>query len=243
VAVARFFHCTCKAVLDGLLGSKSTDIGILGDISNYFGVVESNGRGMLHLHTLVWVRGNLGFIRLRDRILADDHFANRMVGFLETVMMHSLHGSDEDPGTPVSHKPPPSTGPETDTEFIQSLLRDSNHVARTKQVHSKNHTATCFKYHQQRSLHNVCRFGMPRDLLKASKVDEHGIIHLARNHAWVNPWNPSIASCIRSNHDISWIPTVSKSLSLLYYITNYATKDDVSTVPYGDESCIIETDN
>jgi hypothetical protein len=65
VAVARFFHHTCTAVLDGLLGSKSADVGILGDVSNYFGVVESNGRGMLHLHTLVWLRGNLGFSQLR----------------------------------------------------------------------------------------------------------------------------------------------------------------------------------
>jgi hypothetical protein len=39
-----------------------------------------------------------------------------------------------------------------------------------------------------------------------------------------------MASCIRSNQDISWIPTVAKALCLIYYITNYATKDDVS--PY-----------
>jgi hypothetical protein len=54
MAVARFFHTTCKAILDGLLGSKPGETGILSDISNYFGVVESNGRGMLHLHALVW---------------------------------------------------------------------------------------------------------------------------------------------------------------------------------------------
>ncbi|KAJ5318263.1 hypothetical protein N7476_004683 [Penicillium atrosanguineum] len=229
VAVARFFHYTCKAVLDGLLCSKTTDIGILGEVSNYFGVVESNGRGMLHLHTLVWVRGNLDFIRIRDRILADGDFASRMIGFLESVVKHSLHDSHEDPDSAISNTTPPSTGSETDSEFIQNLSYDSNRVAYTKQLHSKRHTATCFKYRPQRSNNNVCRFGMPRDLLDASKVDEHGIIHLARNHAWVSPWNPSIASCIRSNHDISWIPTVSKSLSLLYYITNYATKDDVSS--------------
>lgn len=35
VAVARFFHYTCKAILDGLLGSKPGETGILGDISNY----------------------------------------------------------------------------------------------------------------------------------------------------------------------------------------------------------------
>jgi hypothetical protein len=71
---------------------------------------------------------------------------------------------------------------------------------------------------------------MPRSLVSASTIDELGVIHLARNHGWVNPWNPAIASCIRSNQDISWIPTVAKALSLIYYVTNYATKDDVS--PY-----------
>lgn len=69
---------------------------------------------------------------------------------------------------------------------------------------------------------------MPRELVPTSTIDEFGIIHLVRRHPWVNPWNPALASCLRSNHDISWIPTVSKSLSLIYYITNYATKDDVS---------------
>ncbi len=53
VAVARFFYYICKAILDGLLRSKSGEIGIFGDVSNYFGVVEANGRGMLHLRTLV----------------------------------------------------------------------------------------------------------------------------------------------------------------------------------------------
>jgi len=71
---------------------------------------------------------------------------------------------------------------------------------------------------------------MPRELRPNSEFDELGVIHLTRNHGWVNPWNPAIASCIRSNQDISWIPTMAKTLCLIYYITNYATKDDVS--PY-----------
>ncbi|KAJ6102597.1 hypothetical protein N7486_005024 [Penicillium sp. IBT 16267x] len=179
VAVARFFHCICRAVLDGLLGSKPAEMGILGDVSNYFRVIESNGRAMLHLHTLVWMRGNL----------------------------------DSSPGASVLSTPPLPTTPESDSEFIQKLFLNSNAIARTRQLHSKRHTATCFKYRQPGSAHDSYRFGMLRDLLEASKV---------------NPWNPSIASYIRSNHNISWIPTVSKSLSLLYYIINYATKDDVS---------------
>lgn len=229
VAVAKFFHYTCKAVLDGLLGGKPTELGILGDVSNYYGVVESNGRGMLH-HTLVWMRGNLGFSQLRERILTDRSFADRMIRFLETVIMQSLHVFDDDNSENTSRMPPSPTTSISDSEFAEKLFVDSNSIACTKQLHSKNHTATCFKYRKRGSASTSCRFQMPRSLVDVPKVDEWGIIHLARNHAWVNPWNPSIPSCIRSNHDISWIPTVSKSLSLLYYITNYATKDDVSPV-------------
>ncbi|KAH1907588.1 hypothetical protein KXW47_001287, partial [Aspergillus fumigatus] len=54
VAVAEFFHHVCEAVLHGLLSGNDDTEGVLGDISNYFGVVESNGRGTLHLHALLW---------------------------------------------------------------------------------------------------------------------------------------------------------------------------------------------
>lgn len=71
VAVTQFFHHTCKAIFDGLLGSNTGRIGILGQVSNHFAVVEINGRGMLHLHALVWLTGNLEFGTLCDRVLLD----------------------------------------------------------------------------------------------------------------------------------------------------------------------------
>lgn len=105
-----------------------------------------------------------------------------MIGFLETVVVHSLYSSDEGSRSTIPNSSPLLTGLETDAEFIEKIFYDSNRVTHTKQLHSKRHTATCFKYRPQRSNGNLCRFGIPRDLLKASKVDEHGIIHLARNH-------------------------------------------------------------
>ena len=43
----------------------------------------------------------------------------------------------------------------------------------------------------------------------------------------INRWNPLISSVLRSNHDISFIPSTSKTLASVYYMTNYATKDDI----------------
>jgi hypothetical protein len=43
----------------------------------------------------------------------------------------------------------------------------------------------------------------------------------------INNWNPLISSILRSNHDITFIPSMTKTLASVYYMTNYATKDDV----------------
>ena len=41
VAVAQFFDRTCKGIFDGLLGSNTGRVGILGQVANQFGVVET----------------------------------------------------------------------------------------------------------------------------------------------------------------------------------------------------------
>lgn len=229
VAVAEFFHHVCEAIFDGLLASNTGQIGIVGDVSNHYGVVETNGRGMLHLHALVWVRGNLAFNTLRNRVLEDAAFGASMVSYLEKIIIQSIDENIPlDPEVNLPLMPPSARDVESDHDFYLRLSHDSNLVARQKQMHSQHHFATCFKYRTNRPNKDSCRFGMPRDLIPFSGIDELGVIHLARNHAWINPWNPAIATCLRSNHDISWIPTVAKSLSLIYYITNYAAKDDVS---------------
>lgn len=229
VAVALFFHGVCTAVLDGLFASGSDHAGILGDVSNHYGVVETNGRGMLHLHAMVWLRGNLSFADLRSRVLTDADFATRVLHYLESVIIQSIDETTlVDPEVNLAPMCPSASDPESVHDFHLRLADDSNLVARVKQLHSKSHFATCFKYRPTGRSKPTCRFGMPRDIVPSSRIDDLGMVHLARNHPWVNPWNPAIASCLRSNHDISWIPTVSKSLALVYYITNYATKDDVS---------------
>ena len=116
VAVAEFFHHVCKAIFDGLLASNTGHVGILGDVSNHFGVVETNGRGMLHLHALVWVRGNLRFRTLRKRVLEDRTFAARMISYLEKII---IQGVDEniplDPEVNLSPIPPSARDVQSDS--------------------------------------------------------------------------------------------------------------------------------
>ena len=79
VAVAQFFDHICKGVFDDLLHSHTGQMEILGQVSNHYEVVETNGHEMLHLHALVWLTGNIALNSLRDQILQDDHFANRVI--------------------------------------------------------------------------------------------------------------------------------------------------------------------
>jgi hypothetical protein len=73
----------------------------------------------------------------------------------------------------------------------------------------------------------VCRFRFPKKLHVEACLDTYGRIHLPRNNHMINRWNPAISSVLQSNHDISFIPSQSKTLASVYYMTNYATKDDI----------------
>ncbi len=44
----------------------------------------------------------------------------------------------------------------------------------------------------------------------------------------MNPWNSAIASLIRFNYDINFIPLSIKALAFIYYIINYAIKGNCS---------------
>jgi len=180
VAVAQFFNHICKAIFDGLIQSGTGRIGILGQVANHYGVVETNGRGMLHLHVLIWLMGNLAFSTLRERILQDGAFAQRVIHYLESIIIQSINSdNDSIPESGPANIPPSSKDPGSDDEFHQKLMADSNTVACKAQMHFSNHTATCFKYRQKGQGKAACRFGMPRDLQPHSEVDKLGVIHLA----------------------------------------------------------------
>src|SRR5436305_3804126 len=103
--------------------------------------------------------------------------------------------------------------------FEDDLARDSSQVAKKFNMHK--HTFTCWKY---RSGSKSCRFGAPWKVIPETYCSEEGVVNLKRNEAYLNKWNPLMASLLRCNHDISFIPTQSGFLGLVYYITDYATK-------------------
>lgn len=244
--ISKFFHAVCDGVLRGLIKPDGDEPGILGEVQTYYGVVESNGRGMHHLHCLIWLRGNLELVDLRDRVTKDAEYAAEVLEYLESIISESVrktarpsdleavdtdmgnNDDDDDERNPNARIPQPRTEDfATEDEFLHALEEYAAQVGGKQQKHNKSHNATCYKYSKKND--PKCRFMFPRAVVDNAHFDEHGIAHLYRDDPWVNPYNTSIAAATGSNQDISFLATKAKALSLLYYITNYATKDDAST--------------
>lgn len=77
---ASFFHLMINAILVHLLGIKGTgknqipqsETGILGVIDSYVGTVEAQGRGTLHLHMILWLKGSPTLTEMKELLLADE---------------------------------------------------------------------------------------------------------------------------------------------------------------------------
>jgi hypothetical protein len=57
VLQAQFFDTIFKAVIDVVFGfdKEPSKVGIFGEVSAYYAVVESQGKGTLHAHGLIWL--------------------------------------------------------------------------------------------------------------------------------------------------------------------------------------------
>ena len=50
---------------------------VFGRINHYFGAVETNERGALHVHGLLWLQGNMNLSSLLKDVVKDDQAAYR----------------------------------------------------------------------------------------------------------------------------------------------------------------------
>lgn len=86
-AAAKFFHFMIKTILITLFQVKATPfkvkskMGIFGQVAAYFGVVESQSHGSLHLHLLVWLKGVPTSQEMHD-LLANAEFKGWVLAYI-----------------------------------------------------------------------------------------------------------------------------------------------------------------
>ncbi len=69
-----------------LFGMGQTEKGLLESILNYFGTVETNGRGMLHLHCLMWLKNVLYLTIFQMPLQSNNEFCQKLLSFLEYII-------------------------------------------------------------------------------------------------------------------------------------------------------------
>lgn len=84
VATAKFFNCLIKSILKNLVLG-----GVLGPTKAYFGTVENQGRGSLHLHLLIWLNHEYTPAQLKENIQNKD-FRENLLKYLEDVVKEDL---------------------------------------------------------------------------------------------------------------------------------------------------------
>jgi hypothetical protein len=233
VSSAIFFHREISLFFDKYVNPGRESV--FGKIGHYYATVETNERGSLHLHGLLWLHGNVQLPNLMDDMAnpAEEAYRAQVIRYVDSVFHECL---DEDAGKAVRQQRKPIHPVEevmTSTSALTSAFDDeSNFIASCCQVHS--HTFTCLKYSLKEIVEQgagpqkrtACRFKAPWKIVDETRFTEEGLLQIRRNHPLVNRYNKSLAVGLRHNHDVSMILTKTKGLAMVYYITNYATKLD-----------------
>jgi hypothetical protein len=207
---------------------------IYGKASHYYATIETNDRGALHLHGLLWLDGNLDLANLvRDMANPDEgDYRAKVKNYADDVFTATLDEALAKEAV-ESGKKTTVVEPELiqDAEWLsREFEREANFVASRCQVH--HHTATCVKYSIKEVLKagvenakaQLCRFRAPWKLVPETGFTDDGLLEVKRDHVMVNQYNQSMAVGLRHNTDTSLILTRKKGLALMHYICNYASK-------------------
>ena len=84
VATAKFFHLLITNILNTMIVG-----GVLGPVKAYFGTVESQGRGSLHLHLLIWLDHYMKPADMKVKI-QDADFRDKLKAYLEDIIKEDL---------------------------------------------------------------------------------------------------------------------------------------------------------
>ncbi|CAF3219894.1 unnamed protein product [Rotaria sp. Silwood2] len=258
VATAHFFNVLISSILDNLIMK-----GVLGPMKAYFGTVESQGRGSLHLHMLLWLDHDITPSQMKEKI-QNEEFRKSFINYLEDIIKEDLsmfipdgsnindleqqqaslgHNYQSD-SVNVDSREQMSNKNSFDNEatslppammltpnpalpnFPSVFKRDVVQLVNSGNIH--HHTGSCYKYSKKRD-NPECRVHMPRKIVKESTIDtQSGEVKLKRLHETINNFNEYIITACRSNMDIKYIFSGSDSKALVYYITDYVTKSNLS---------------
>ena len=227
-AAAEYFHFIINAILEELFGitkhkgHMTSERGILGELAAYFGVVEAQGRGTLHLHMLIWLRGTPDCDRMQE-LLEVEAFREKIKQYIKAnVRAHADELTEESmkkmPREPqLAYSRPPNPD---DANWDEANHQFEVQLVRSQQVHTCSR-ATCL---QVRNGVLVCKRRAPWPLSDEDFVDNRGNWGPKRTNGYINNYCPLLLTSMRCNNDIKLNTNGADTKDVAFYVTAYATK-------------------
>ncbi|GJF00155.1 helitron helicase-like domain-containing protein [Phanerochaete sordida] len=229
-AAAKFFHFMAKTVFETLFKIKvsqfqvSSDTGVLGDVAAYFGTVESQGRGTLHLHMLLWLKNTPPPEQMAE-MLKTEEFRAKVVAYIRANMrayVPGLESAETVAAIPrekdLAYNRPPNPNAADHAEQVRDF---EVRLARSEQVH-KCQIKRCMFPNKFGRL--VCKRKAPFELAQDAFVTEAGKWGPKRLFGLVNGWCPHILVNARCNNDAKLLTNGRDTKNITFYVTSYAAK-------------------
>ncbi|THU82120.1 hypothetical protein K435DRAFT_611834, partial [Dendrothele bispora CBS 962.96] len=211
--------------------------GVFGEVSVYYGVVEAQGRGSLHIHLIIWINGGLSPIEIKQRCESEPGWAQKLTSWYNDVFSQSIpedtHEYIRTEGMykrqPVMSRPLNPSNSDFWPRFNQDL-RDV--LENSGMIHE--HNDTCYK-HLPKNLRSLrdenkdCRFQLPRVISEETHFDDDGNVVLRCNNGYVNGHNPLIIAAQRCNMDVKPIGSGTVAMAMFQYVGNYTIKFSLDT--------------
>ena len=228
VRVAHFFHKLISTIFKHLFGaSNENKIGIFGPLQSYYGMVECQNRGTLHIHLLLWVQGQPDYGKLHCLLDDNSQFRAELLQYLESTITtdDTLFGPDlrasSTNNTSSSYFPLVNPSNENFLSEFSHRVLDG-----IKDVQTHTHSPSCYKYNTNGS--KTCRYRKPEIRYMHTEYNEEiGKINLRKFDPMVNNFNPWIFLATQSNSDIQYLFHGMSTNAIVHYITNYVTKSSI----------------
>ncbi len=229
-AAAKFFHFIVATILTTLFRVSSTNfavkgsMGVLGKASAYVGSVESQGRGTLHLHMLLWLQDTPTSEQLHE-LLRTEEFRSRVVAYIRANIRAYLPGMETAQSVKAIPKendiaynrPPDPASPSFASDCRDFELR----LARVNQVHTCK-VKRCLRFDRGGRL--VCKRRAPFEYAEDDYVDQDGRWGMKRLYRYMNGWIPAVLLNGRCNNDGKLLTNGSDTKNITFYVSSYAGK-------------------
>lgn len=229
---AKYFHFIIGAMLDHLFGvcvvgsHVQSEMGVLGEISAYFGTVESQGHSTLHLHMLIWLK-NAPTMPQLHKMLKSEEFRVKVHKFIchnicayvlgmedGAAVKAILKDSEIACSQPVDPHQPRAAYEEQLGQFEQALARaEQDHIC-------KDHCCLMWIKRGQK----VCKRKAPWPCSNDDKVSETGEWACKHLYQFMNLWNLAVLLNLRCNNDIKLLMNGEDTKNITFYVTTYVAK-------------------